>query len=405
MFDGGRIMDELKHQKFVAHTIQPRIRPNLKLAQKALSLLLPLISLNLTSCTTGPTTRSEVPTIGGKISENISVKRPTKSASLTGHLHFPTPEGYSPDIEIFVLDSKLQSLADSLSGTDNDMVKQLFSNLRTFDFIFPNISTLIRKRGGYSVFVRKMDKLPPRTAIQGFHEGGDCSELSRIAVAILKHKSIPGGVKIFMDKTPAERPMPLGHIVPYVILGEEEILFDLQGIQLGKTLPGPYTLMDSYSYEESAFEYHYEWGRYYFDRGDWEYSIAAFLRSIEICDRQPELNFLTLGHMLSYHGEYESSLRFFDRVTFEDTSWELPMRISKIRNLVRNRPPEKLNQAKLSDVEYAARRAFEQGNFDECSRIYSRILGRFPTEKRGRDWYEAKRGACALRTKHSNSLD
>jgi len=170
------------------------------------------------------------------------------------------PEPKKPD-----LDPRLEEIAEGLTGSDMEKVNKLHARLNASA---PDGVKAIDMRGK-----------APRTASEALDKGGDCTDLARIVVPVLKRLGIPGGVLVVhFNKDPAD----VEHMVPYAIAGGKEIIIDLQSPKLGKTADGRYTVVLRLTYDEAKAIDHQEDGDYKRDNGKTDEAIAAYEKSLEV---------------------------------------------------------------------------------------------------------------------------
>jgi len=179
---------------------------------------------------------------------------------------------YSSRTNPFGLNQRLRDIAREISenpdATARQKVDKLFETLRS----------------GAENGVRVVDASgrPPRTAIETYEQGGDCSELANLAIALLKQLNIPGGAYVVhFNSAPAD----VYHMVPYVQIGNDKIVMDLQADSLGATATGAYTTLLTLTFSEAAYIYHAEWGDYLMGTGDKDGAIKAYEAAVAICDR------------------------------------------------------------------------------------------------------------------------
>ncbi len=142
-----------------------------------------------------------------------------------------------------------------------------------------NVNALFNGMNQYAkdgVKAKKMDGLPPRTAEEALDQGGDCTDLARIVIPILKDWGVPGGALIVKFEGKEEL-----HMVPYVELDGKKTIIDLQVKELGKTAYGSYAVVHDLTYDQSSYMYHAEMGDYYLDKKDYMKAAGSYEKAID----------------------------------------------------------------------------------------------------------------------------
>ncbi len=260
---------------------------------------------------------------GAPLNESIFARpmhpRPIAQTHLNseGQRTIDISEQYSPHTDPFELNDRLRTIADSLTGTNEEMAQQLFERLRV--------------GGPEGVAIDYRSDRKPRTAAQTLVRGGDCSDLANIVIAVLRARNIPGGAIIFYPEDIADEShmvayVDSGHIVHPFIPGlsvcdvrdlnclrhtfgnqvishmqimphnnqehDENLFFEIdpQRHQLSRTVLSDYTIIHSLDYDEAASIYHSEWGLYFLNHRDFENANLAYQRSIELFDGDPVIH-------------------------------------------------------------------------------------------------------------------
>jgi tetratricopeptide (TPR) repeat protein len=202
---------------------------------------------------------------------------------------------YSTQTNPFQLDPRLQGIAAGLSGNSMAKVQAIFDRLH---------------RGGTeAVTVMDMSGRPPRTASEALSQGGDCTDLANIVIALFRQAGIPGGALVLhFDNAPAN----VDHMVAYAEIDGRRIIVDLQTSTLGQTAQGRYTELLRLTYDQAAFMYHREQGEYYANRGQRDQAIASYRRAIEIFDGDGYVH-QNLGILLEQAGDMQGASGRFRR--------------------------------------------------------------------------------------------
>ena len=260
-----------------------------------------------------------------------------------------TADSYSSNTDPFELDERLQSIADSLTGTPEQMVRQLFERIRV----------------GGSEGMRYVDSenRPPRTAAQTLTQGGDCSELATVIIAILRAKNIPGGaISLHFEESPEN----INHMVAFVTMNGEHLFFDPQADQLDQIDQGNHTILLRYSFDQAAYVYHKEWADYFSEIGDTSHSIIAYESAIEIFDGDA-LNRINLSAIYANNRDYETSLFHIRR------AYELNPSLFGEGSVGRHNLFAIFHNAAIGLVEQAEQ-AFNGRDWNGCAQIFQRIL-------------------------------
>lgn len=242
----------------------------------------------------GAETPAEAPMPSG----DASAANPATSGSATAAPANAGVQFYTTRTNPFELDSALQGIASATnSGEARAKVNALFDRLH---------------RGGTSgVIVMDMAGRPPRTAAEALAQGGDCTDLANIVIALCRELRIPGGAFILhFNNAPAD----VDHMVPYVQIGGRRIIVDLQTSRLGDTAQGEYTEVHRLTFEQAAFMYHREQGDYHRDRGQSTEALAAYRRAAEIygSDGYTHQN---MGILLERSGDMRGAAQAFRRAS------------------------------------------------------------------------------------------
>ncbi len=195
----------------------------------------------------------------------------------------------------FALDARLRQFSDSLIGDGQAKIMQIFDRLH--------------RGGSEGVTVMEMGSNAPRTASEALAQGGDCTDLANIVVSLMRANGIPGGaLLVHFDSAPAG----VHHMVPYVTLGGNRIIVDLQAERLGQTIQGSYTEVLSYTLEEAAAMYHREMGDYHRDAGRGADAMESYRASLAIFERDPYVH-QNLGILLERSGDVSGASARFSR--------------------------------------------------------------------------------------------
>ncbi len=207
----------------------------------------------------------------------------------------PAQTGYSSSTDPFAMDSRIQGIVSSLSGDSAAVAQAFFSRFHA--------------GGSEGVTVMPMEGSQPRTASEALASGGDCTDLATFAVPVLRAKGVPGGVKVVHF---ASSPAGHEHMVPYVIIGGQDRIFDLQAESLGQTRQGRYTVVMSMTYEQAAEMYHREMGDWFRDNGQADRAMEAYTRSAQLFDGDAYVH-QNLGILLERAGRMDEANRHYQR--------------------------------------------------------------------------------------------
>jgi tetratricopeptide (TPR) repeat protein len=165
----------------------------------------------------------------------------------------------------FALDARLSGISASLTGNPEQIVRALFDRLHR----------------GAPEGVRVMDMAgrAPRTAEDAIAQGGDCTELASIVIAVLRAHGVPGGALVVHFNG---RPDSEEHMIPYAMVNGRRIIVDLQAATLGQVVLGGYTIRLTLTLDQAAEMYHREMGDYYRDSGQAAQARAAYERALAI---------------------------------------------------------------------------------------------------------------------------
>jgi len=167
----------------------------------------------------------------------------------------------------------------------------------------------LRRGGDMGVKVMDMTGKAPRTAAGVLESGGDCTDLTNLAIAIMKNQGIPGGAVIVHFRGD---PAGLEHMVPYAKLDGEKVIVDLQTAELGDTQKGNYDIVLVLDFAQAASMYHREYGDYLRDQGKGVEAITAYKRAVEIFDGDAYVH-QNLGVLYEKNGDMESAARHLKR--------------------------------------------------------------------------------------------
>ncbi|MDD5172277.1 MAG: tetratricopeptide repeat protein, partial [Candidatus ainarchaeum sp.] len=212
-------------------------------------------------------------------------------------------QGYDSSADPFSIEGAgiIQKL--DLTGDYRSKVQKLFSKLR--------------RGGDKGVTVMDMAGKPPRTAMEVFEKGGDCTDLTNLVIGILKVEAIPGGALVAHFKGDSAG---LEHMVPYAELDGKKVIIDLQTSELGKTQQGKYDVVLTLNYEQAASMYHREYGDYFKDQGKDSEAMVAYNRAVEIFDGDPYVH-QNLGVLYEKNGDMESAARHFKKAAELDPKY------------------------------------------------------------------------------------
>lgn len=193
----------------------------------------------------------------------ISEEGTTRDSDKNSQAADNAPE--SSRVNPFSLNPELRKIASSLSGNARQKAEKLFETLH---------------RGAPNgVKVMDMEGKMPRVASEVLKLGGDCTDLAVLAISLLKEAKVPGGAfVVHFEKAPGD----FEHMVPYVILDGEKVIFDLQAGKLGQSGKGRYELRMDLTYDEATAIYFQEAGDYYLGKKMNAEAIAAYSASLGI---------------------------------------------------------------------------------------------------------------------------
>jgi hypothetical protein len=211
-----------------------------------------------------------------------------------------TAQGTDP----FAMDSTLRSVLSDVgtSGGPSDKLSRLFERLHS--------------GAAHGVTVMDMTGRAPRAASEALAQGGDCTDLANIAIALMRELSIPGGAMVVhFDSAPAG----IEHMVPYATIEGRRVIVDLQAGTLGQTAQGTYTIVMAMTYEQAASMYHREMGDYQRDQGQSAQAIAEYGRAAEIFNGDAYVQ-QNLGVLLERNGQMSSATEHYQRAAQLDPS-------------------------------------------------------------------------------------
>ncbi len=222
---------------------------------------------------------------------------PAASAAGQGTAAAGAP-AYTTSSNPFDLGTQLSGiLAEANSGDAQAKVNAIFERLH--------------RGGANGVTVADMTGLAPRTASEAFAQGGDCTDLAVIVIALLRQAGIPGGALVLHFNN---APQNEDHMVPFVEIGGRRVIIDLQASRLGQTAAGEYIELLTLTYDQAAFMYHREMGVYFADHNQRDQAVAAFRRAIEIFDGDA-FTHQNLGILLEQSRDMQGAQREFRRAT------------------------------------------------------------------------------------------
>ncbi|MBU0532794.1 tetratricopeptide repeat protein [Candidatus Micrarchaeota archaeon] len=243
---------------------------------------------------------------------------------------------YNPDANPFTLNDRMRTLITGFNsqGTTREKIEQMHRTLNG------------------TISVVNMSGRPPRTAIETLEDGGDCTDLANIVVAILQEMNIPGGVLVVHF---GSAPAGIHHMIPYAQIGNERVIIDLQSSRLGETADGGYSTIMTLSYSQAASVYHSEWGDYFRDQGRTTDAITAYERSLAIYESAYAHQ--NLGILYESQGDMEQASSHFRRAVELDPQYR--------RDVTRGSYNEELQQGE---------RAYREGRWDDCVRHFQNAL-------------------------------
>lgn len=163
--------------------------------------------------------------------------------------------------------------------------------------------------GTAGVKATKMAGKAPRTASEAVMEGGDCTDLNNIAIALLDKLNVPGGALVIHFKGDKES---LNHMVAYVELDGKRVIVDLQAAELGQTFQGKYDVILTLTYDQAAYMYHREYGDYLRDKGKSDEAITAYERALELFEGDAYVH-QNLGMLYGRRGDIAKASQHLDR--------------------------------------------------------------------------------------------
>jgi hypothetical protein len=204
----------------------------------------------------------------------------------------------------FALDARLKSIADSLVGDSQSMIMQIFDRFHV--------------GGAEAVKAMDMAGKPPRTAAEAIAQGGDCTDLANIVIALMREKKIDGGAfLVHFDSAPKD----VDHMVPFVVLGGNRIIVDLQSPSLNKTGQGSYSKVLEYTLDQAAAMYQREMGDYSRDQGKSAEAKASYEASLAIFERDPYVH-QNMGILLEKSGDIAGASTHFSRAAELDPKYK-----------------------------------------------------------------------------------
>lgn len=207
--------------------------------------------------------------------------------------------GYSSSTNPFALSPRLREMLGQINSNPDATTRQKVERL--FELLHRGAENGVRVVDG--------EGRAPRTAAEAYEQGGDCTELANIVIALLKEMSIDGGAQVVhFNSAPAE----VYHMIPYAQVGSERVVVDLQAASLGSTASGAYSTILTLNYNEAAYMYHAEQGDYLMAAGRNQEAIAAYGRAIEICDRDAYVHH-NLGILYEGTGDMQAAARHHGR--------------------------------------------------------------------------------------------
>jgi hypothetical protein len=196
----------------------------------------------------------------------------------------------------FELNQSLRDHARRLNtGTNRQKVTRLHSEMR--------------RGGAHGVRIVSRTGRPPRTAQEALSQGGDCTDVANIVIALLREMGVPGGaLMVHFNSAPADT----FHMVPYAQLGDRRVIIDLQSDRLGQTAQGRYTTVLTFTFDQAASMYHSEWGGYLLRNGRNQDAIGAYERAVEIFDGDAHVHH-NLGVLYEAAGNMQLASRHYTR--------------------------------------------------------------------------------------------
>jgi tetratricopeptide (TPR) repeat protein len=248
---------------------------------------------------------------------------------------------YNPKTNPFQLNERLRELAaDFGSGSDVAKVKSLFAALR---------------RGGTEgIEVVDVEGEPPRTAIETFVKGGECTDLATLVIPLLKEIGVPGGAIVVNFRNAKKK---TDHMAPYALINGRKVVIDLQSSRLGDMQQGRFTVLMSMTYDEAAAMYHRKWGDYMRERGMLKDAVVAYKRALEICGKDAYVNHkLAVLHEMS--GDMKNAAKYLRRAAKLD-----PKRYGRARQGTYNEELQRGEQA------------LKEGRWEDCAEHFKNALG------------------------------
>lgn len=322
------------------------------------------------------------------VTKKAEAEQPIKTFS-TENLKFPTAEGYSPDIDPLELSPRLRAIADSITGTHKEMVAQILKKLAIegeegVRYLIDNIKTkdgILRPHA------------PPLTAGKTLENGGDCSELALIAVAVMKYKNIPGGAAVVkLDKDDPN----VFHIVAFASIDGKDIAVDLTKVGIKKEIiirkegsreipidvkevliPGGrpdsvleenYKVLERLTHEEARSIWHHEWADYFHLTGQHGYGIAANRRSLELFERSPYVHERLATEL--------NNLRFSEEALVH---MRRAAELNPSAYAAGTLGARRLRKVELNVAIERGLRALDTGRFSECVQIFESVLNGPPS--------------------------
>lgn len=202
----------------------------------------------------------------------------------------------------FFSSSKLSEKIKEISGGTDEKLCSLFKLLKTGNGLLKTDSS-------------KGDKRSPRNVDETLEKGGDCTELSFVAITAMKELGIEGGADVVHFKGKDENEH---HMVAFAYIeknGEKiKIHLDPQTDALGK-MNGEYDLVMELTFEQAEGMYHREMGNYYDKKGKLGNAIQSFEKAIEFNSKDAYCH-----HMLGmlYKEKYDNTKSVDDLVKARD---------------------------------------------------------------------------------------
>ncbi|MEW6035977.1 MAG: tetratricopeptide repeat protein [Candidatus Micrarchaeota archaeon] len=247
--------------------------------------------------------------------------------------------GYSAQTDPFAMDQPLRDIASGISGDTRAMVQAIFDRLHR------------GAAGGVSVM--DMAGRAPRTASEALSQGGDCTDLANIVIALFREKGIAGGAMlVHFESAPAN----VDHMVPYVELDGRRTIVDLQAGTLGQTAQGRYTTIMTMTLSQAPGMYHREMGDYYRDAGRSQDAIAAYRRALELNEGDAYVH-QNIGVLYERAGDMEASARHLRRAGELNPAYRRDSR-----------------RGSYNEELQAGQRAYQEGRYADCARHFQNAL-------------------------------